>query len=201
MSKVSGAGSALGKIIAWLFAIVLIVAIVGVALYFGLRSQGATYYVEYDGGRYFGGSDSDNISLATGSTYEFSVKSLTGDGVNYSAKIVANDTNKVRFSIGDELYSLYNDDEVLDDYSEIFDLQTQSESFSFVIPKDFAVVTAIKAKYGADIVLRSDIVNDLPYFSLVVTVGESSVVIDFLFDGQADTPVSGVTLDPPSIIF
>ena len=48
----SRSGSTFGKVVAWFVAVLLIVCVVFVGVYFGLRSQGKTFYVEYDGQRY-----------------------------------------------------------------------------------------------------------------------------------------------------
>lgn len=193
MSKASGA---FGKFMLWLFAGVLIVAVIGVALYFGLREQGIAYYVEYNGSRYWGGSDGDALSLGLGETHKFSVKSLTGGDVNYSVKVVSNSANSFRFSVGDELYTLYSDDEERNDYSDVFGLEQTVSGFSVTIPQDMTVESAIEQKYGGEVVLFEEVSANVSYFMIVVSAGDSSVNLWF----TVGVNVTGVTLDPSQII-
>ena len=78
----SKAGNVFGKIVVWLLVVVLIVAVVGVALFFVMRSQGVNFYVECGGTKHLANSESGSIALLNGETYDFSVKSLTGEEVN-----------------------------------------------------------------------------------------------------------------------
>lgn len=194
MSKSSGGFS---KIIVWLLAVILIVAVVGVALYFGLREQGMTYYVEYNGQRYMGDTDGGSLVLQTGKPHEFSVKSLTGGDVNYSVKVVSNSINNFRFSVGDELYIFYSDDEERNDYSDVFGLEQTMSGFSVTIPQDMTVESAVAEKYGGDVVLLTEIPDNVSYFMIVVSVGNVSVDVWFTFGAE----VAGITIDPPHIVF
>ena len=194
MSKSS---SAFGKIVVWLLVVVLIVAVVGVALYFGLRERGMTFYVEYNGQRYVGGTDGDGLLLRNGETHEFSVKSLMGGEVGYSVKITSNADSNVSFEYGGELHYLFEGNTETDDYSDIFGLQADTDGFSVAIPLDMTVEQAIETKLGGDITLIDELSESTAYFVVTVTVDESSVDLPFVLG----TRVAGVTLDPPSIIF
>ena len=59
------------------------------------------------------------------------------------------------------------------------------------------VEQAIETKMGGDITLLDEISDSTAYFVITVTVDESSVDLLFVFGVE----VSGVTLNPPSIIF
>lgn len=198
MSKASGV---FGKIVIWVLVVLLILGITAIALFFVMREKGADYYVEYNGERYLGGTDDKNIFLAAGERQEFFVKTLAGGDTEFSVKVVSNADNNLRFSVGTELYYLYNGNEELDDYSAVFDLQTSATGFSLSIPSDMTIETAIEAKYGGDAVLLDGLSDSLSYFELLVTVGKSEVVLRFAFEGQAEIPSSGIEIDPPSIIF
>lgn len=193
----SKASSGFGKIIAWLLVVVLIIAAVGVALYFALRSQGITYYVEYGGERYFANSDGGGLALYTEDKQSFSVKSLTGGEIEFDVKITSNADNNIRFVYGDEFHYSYAGVPETDDYSDVFGLQADTDGFSVIIPQNMTVEQAIETKYGGDITLMNELSDNLAYFVIVVTVSESSVKLPFIFVDK----VSGVTLDPPQIIF
>lgn len=193
----SKASSAFGKFVIWLLVVILIIAVVGVALFFALREQGLTYYVEYNGERYMVGSDGSSITLRTGETYEFSVKSLTGGEVDFDVKITSNADNNIRFAYNDEFHYSYTGNAETDDYSDVFGLQTDTDGFTVTIPLELTVETAIETKYGGDITLIGELSDSAAYFVISVTVDESSIDLWFTFGVR----VSGVTLDPPQIIF
>lgn len=194
MSKDSGGFS---KIIVWLLAVILIVAVFGVALSFGLREQGMTYYVEYNGQRYMGGMDNENIVLQTGKLYKFSVKSLTGGEIDFDVKITSNVDNDIMFSYNGELRHLYEGSAETDDYSDVFGLQLDTDGFTVTIPQDMSVETAIETKLGGDITFLDEFSDSKAYFVITVMVGKNSVALPFTFGVK----VSGVTLNPPQVIF
>ena len=191
------AGSALGRLIMWLLVIVLIILVAAVALFFVLRSQGMTYYVEYGGERYFFGSDGGGVNLYWGIENKFSVKSLTGGEVNYTVKITSNKANNLMFTVGDELWYLWNDNAEKDDYTEVFGLQKQTDGFSLTIPEDFTVEKAIETKYGGDITLMDELSDSTAYFVITVSCDKNSVDLWFVFGAE----VAGLIFDSPQIIF
>lgn len=198
MGKLSGKSL---KIVLSIFAVLLVVVIVGVALYFGLRGQGLTFYVECNGVRCVTGADGGCLDFVRGEIYEFSVKSLTGGEIEFDVKITSNADNNIRFVYGDEFHYSYAGVPETDDYSDVFGLQADTDGFSVIIPQSMTVEQAIETKYGGDITLMNELSDNLAYFVIVVTVSESSAVFPFVFDGQANTPVGTVTVDPPQIIF
>ena len=105
----SRSGSTFGKVVACFVAVLLIVCVVFVGVYFGLQSQGKTFYVEYGGQRYLGNADGGSLWLAPSDKHEFSVKSLTGGEVDYSVRVTSNREKNFRFTVGTEMYRLYND--------------------------------------------------------------------------------------------
>lgn len=193
----SKSGGSLGKVVAGLFALVLIVAVVGVALYFGLHEQGLTYYVEYGRERYYANSDSGGLLLYMEKTHDFSVKPLTGGEVDFDVKITSNAENNFSFKVGEERWRFHDNDPEKNDYTEIFDVVVSGDTFSVTVPADFSVEQAVQEQFGNDIQFETDLQEGLAYFVIAVTVDESSIHLPFMFGAKA----SGVTLDPPSIIF
>ena len=193
----SKSGGSLGKVVAGLFALVLIVAVVGVALYFGLREQGLTYYVEYGGERYYANSDSGGLLLYMEKTHDFSVKSLTGGEVDFDVKITSNADNNFSFKVGEERWRFHDNDPEKNDYTEIFDVVVSGDTFSVTVPADFSVEQAVREQFGDNVHFETDLQESLAYFVITVTVDASSIDLPFMFNAK----VSGVTLDPPSIIF
>lgn len=198
MSKGSGAGSVFGKIITFILVAVLILGIVGIAGYFLLREQGMTYYVEYNGQRYMGGMDGGSLILQRGTPNEFSVKSLTGEEVNYSVKVTANEANNFGFYVGEEFQRFYSeDDDEVNDYSQEFGLQKNADGFSLTMPEDYTVEQALEDKYGGEVNLRDELSDNMAYFVITVTVEKTSLNLWFVIGAD----VTGVTIDPPHIIF
>lgn len=192
----SKAGNIIGKVVIFILVVLLILGITAVALFFVMREKGVTYYVEYNGERYFAGSDGGSLWLPpSDNPYRLSVKSLTGGEVNYTVKITSNKANNLMFTVGDELWYLWNDNAEKDDYTEVFGLQKQTDGFSLTIPEDFTVEKAIETKYNADIELKDEIQDNLCYFVITVSVDKTAVNLWFSFNELT------VTLNPPQIIF
>ena len=198
MSKSSGAGSVFGKIVTFILVAVLILGIVGIAAYFLLREQGMTYYVEYNGQRYMGGMDGGSLVLQAGKPHEFSVRSLTGEEVNYSVKVTANEANNFGFYVGEEFQRFYSeDDDEVNDYSQEFGLQKNADGFSLTMPEDYTVEKALEDKYGGEVWLKDELSDSTAYFVITVTVEKTSLNLWFTFGAE----ITGVTIDPPHIIF
>lgn len=197
MSKAKGAGSAFGKVLTYILVVLLLLGIVGGVAYFFMRSQGVTYYVEYNDTQYLANSDGGSIGLRTGETHEFSVKSLTGEEVNYSVKVISNEANNFSFSIGDELHRFYEGNDANDDYSSLFGLQKSADGFTITIPNNVTVESIVSEKFGGEIELLSELSDEYSYFVVVVSSGDSVVNLWFTLDGN----VTGITLDTTHIIF
>lgn len=198
MGKSNGALGAIGKVITYILVVLLILGIVGIAGYFLLREQGMTYYVEYNGQRYMGGMDGGSLVLQTGKPHEFFVGSLTGEEVNYSVKVTANKANNFGFYVGEEFQRFYSeDDDEVNDYSQEFGLQKNADGFSLTMPEDYTVEKALEDKYGGEVWLKDELSGSTAYFVITVAVEKTSLNLWFIFGAE----VTGITLDPPHIIF
>lgn len=185
----------LGKFILWLLVILFLIGSSFLVVYFVMRSQGMTYYVEFKGERYYANSDGGNITLIEGELSEFSVKSLTDEDINYSVCVTSNYANNFRFSVRDELYKFYGDDEELNDYSEIFDLQKTDSGFTVCVPRNTTLTSVIEQKFNGSITFFDEINEDLSYFVITVSSGASSVSLWFDFE-----PIQ-VGVEPPKVTF
>ncbi len=197
MSKANGALGAVGKVITYILVVLLVLGIAGGIAYFALRSQGVTYYVEYGGEVYLANGDGGNITLRTGETHEFSVKSLTGGEVNYDVKVVSNSANNFTFVCDGKPQSFCGTDEDLNDYSDIFSLEKAAGGFSLSFPDGFTVEQAIEEKFGGEVLFDEELQSVKAYFVITVTADESVVNLWFTFD----VDVEGITLIPPQIVF
>lgn len=185
----------LGKFILWLLVILFLIGSSFLVVYFVMRSQGMTYYVEFKGERYYANSDGGKITLIEGELSKFSVKSLTDEDINYSVCVTSNYANNFRFSVRDELYKFYGDDEELNDYSEIFDLQKTDSGFTVCVPRNTTLTSVIEQKFNGSITFFDEINEDLSYFVITVSSGASSVSLWFDFE-----PIQ-VGVEPPKVTF
>ena len=130
MSKANGAMGAVGKVITYILVVLLILGIAGGITYFFMRSQGMNFYVEYGGTKYLANGESGSIKLLNGTSSAFTVKSLTGEEVNYSVRVMSNGANNFSFTANGEIWYLWNDDETKDDYTDIFEVEKNADSGS-----------------------------------------------------------------------
>ena len=197
MSKSNGMFGAIGKVITYILVVLLVLGIAGMVAYFALRSQGVTYFVEYNGERYVANGDGGSIELLNGATSNFTVKSLTGGEVNYDVTVQSNYSNNFDFVIDGEYKQFYSTTDENNDYAAVFGLQKKADGFSLTIPDHFTVEQAVETQYGGDIELQNgyEIDTDLCYFVITVTSDESTVSLWFMFSDLT------VTLDPPQIVF
>ena len=194
MSRSNGVLDAIGKIITYIVVVLLVLGIAGGVAYFVMVNQGITFYVEYSGQRYLSNLDGGSLWLAPSEKHEFSVKSLTGDGVDFSVKVASNSANNFSFTVGTEQYWLYNEDDELDDFSDIFGLETSATGFSLTIPQDMTVEKALEQKYGGSISPESAITEYTDYFVITVTADDGTVNLSFNNDPMR------VTLDRSEFI-
>ena len=66
MSKTTKSGNVVTRILTYLLVVLLVLGVAGMIAYFALRSQGVTYYVEYNGERYFANGDGGSLFFASG---------------------------------------------------------------------------------------------------------------------------------------
>lgn len=197
MSKVNFS-STVEKAITYILVVLLVLGVAGVIVYLLVKNEGVTFSVEYGSERYFSGVTEADLTLYTGETHEFSVKSLTGGNVNFSVSISSNGENNFAFVYDGEFEDFYvKDDTENNDYSAAFGLQKSESGFSLTLPKGLTVEQVIETKYGGDIQLQESLQSGIPYFVITVSDGENSLNMYFSFGAE----VEGITLTPPQIVF
>lgn len=198
MSKANGAESAFGKVLTYILVVLLVLGIAGVIVYLLAKDEGATFFVEYNGERYYSGVSEADLTLSLGETHEFSVKSLTGSNVDFSVSVQSNGENNFAFSCNGEFKDFYvKDDTENNDYSAVFGLQKSDSGFSLTLSKGLTVEQVIETKYGGDIQLQENLPSGVTYFVITVSDGENGLNMYFSFGAEDD----GITLDPPQIVF
>ncbi len=195
MSKAGGAGKAISKVITYVLVVLLVLGIAGVFVYFVAKEEGVSFYVKLNGERYYSSVESPNLALSSGETYVFEIHSLTGETVDYSVSVQSNGEHNFTFISDSEFHDFYvADDSENNDYSSVFGLERNADSFSVTIPKDITVKEVIEMKYGNDIQLQSDLQEGVSYFVIKVNSGDNSLNLAFRFDLI-------ITINPPSVVF
>lgn len=197
MKNASGTLNAAGRVMAWILAVLLALGLAGLLAWAVLRSQGVTYYVEVGEQRYLANGEGGRLALMSGETHAFSVKTLTGGEANFEVKITSNPANNFTFSHDGEVYQFVSGEAGDNDYSQVFGLEKETDGFTLTLPEGFTVQRALEEKFGGAVELGTELQDDKAYFMITVTAGESSVQLWFLFGAK----VSGVTVDPSSLIF
>ena len=190
MSKVRGS---IGRIIKTATVAMLLLVVLITILCLSLCSKELVYYVEYAGEKYESG-ESGIVSVFPDSSYKFFVKSSEGAEVDYSVKIESNKDNNFSFTKNGKICWLWNNDEIKDDYSEIFGLDIKTDGFTITLLKSFTVKTAIEKKYGEEIELKGEWPKDLCFFEIIVSTENEPIIFHIL------CKTIEVIIDPPSII-
>lgn len=197
MSKAGGGKNTVTKIIVWVLVVLLLLGAAGVIVSYVLQNEGVSFYVEYNGERYFSNVSEADLSFEMCDTYTFDVKSLTGESVDYSVSVLSNSEHIISFTFNGENHNSYvGGDNDNNDYSSVFGLRKDKDGFSITLPQGFSVVEAIKAKYGGEVELQGEL-QAVPYFVIVVSSGENTLNLYFSFGEN----VTGITVDTPSIVF
>lgn len=171
------------KAISWLLIVLLVLGFAGGAAYLAMRSRGATFYVEAEGEKVFGGTEAE-LSFPSGHTYAFSVRAPGGGKVNYTVSLSSNPANNFEFALDGKIFRFSGADAEGNDYAQVFSLEKRADGFSLTIPEGFTAEKAVRAKFGEGISLNGKLSGNLAYFVLTVRAGESSAEIYFRFSPE-----------------
>ena len=198
MSKSTKSQNVFARILTYILVVLLLLGFAGVIVYFVAKDEGVSFYVEYDGQRYYSGVDNDELFLRSGEPHNFSVKSLTGNEVDYSVSILSCGNDNFTFVYDGEFYDFYSaDNSTNNDYSSVFDIQKDKSGFTLLISDGTTVESLIEQKFGGDILLQDNLQSDVSYFVITVSDGENVVALYFSFG----TEVEGITFDKQQIVF
>lgn len=142
------------------------------------------------------------VGLIGGLLYRVIDSRSTADYINYndrelkadySVKIVANSENNFEFVMDGQTYNFISADGENNDYTFAFGVSEYADYFVVNVPDDFTVERAIESIYGKDIEILDELNSSDCYFTIVITLGESLVNLNFNFAEQ-------ISLDPPYIV-
>lgn len=194
-------GKTAAKIIGIILVLLLLAGLVAIIYKFtnGFNEDFKTFYVEYGGEQIL--TTESEMHLTSGNTHRFEVK-YTFDTENtepkgYNVKVVPNAQRDFDFMVDGERY-LYSKQ---GDMTAAFGLKKSDTYFELFIPEDFSLEYALQSCYpGKDVVVPEEVAdaNACPYM-LVISSYNDSVVYHIALSVGAE--VTGVILDPPSIVF
>lgn len=193
MSKANGAKNGIVKVITWVLVVLLVLGGAGIIVRFALKDQGLNYYVEYNDKKYFANTESSEIWLSPIQENAFAVKSITGKTIDYSVKITANPDNNFDFIRDGKYFRFYSTTEESNDYTQIFEVQNNTGSFTVIIPAGMTMQKAVEMRHGGKVEIPNNL-ELLDYFLIIVTVDKTNIIFPFSF-------IMEITLDSPSIIF
>ena len=194
-------GQLAAKVIGIILVLALLVGLVAVIYKFtnGFNEDFKTFYVEHDGKQIL--AQDSELALEPGKTYRFDVKytfdTQQSETKDYIVGIVPNAEQDFEYTVDGEPY-LYSK---TGDLSSAFSLRKQATHFEITLREDMTLQSALETVYpGQQVEVPETAADENPFpYALIVSSYNGNVSYRIAFDLGAD--VTGITLDPPSIVF
>ena len=194
-------GQVAAKVIGIILVLLLVAGLVAVIYKFtnGFNEDFKTFYVEHDGKQIL--SADSEMTLEPGKTYRFDVKYTFDTGQtearDYSVEIVPNAEQDFEYTVDGEPY-LYSK---TGDLSSAFSLKKQKSYFEITLREDMTVQSVLETVHpGQQVKVPGTAADENPFpYTLIVSSYNGNVSYRIAFNLGAD--VTGITLDPPSIVF
>lgn len=189
-------GAKVGKIIAYILLVLVLVSAIGFIAYFtgGFTSGFKTFYVEIDGDQIL--TSESGYKIPTGEAMTVEVKyTMSDEKSGYFVKVVPNKLagKDFDFTLDGEVYSYHGEK----DLTEGFEIEYGDTSFT-IKPKG-TITDILRAVYPGSAVedCRDFAYDDM--FTLIVTShdGESNVKVNFTVSEDTE----GITITPDHIYF
>ena len=189
-------GAKVGKIIAYILLVLVLVSAIGFIAYFtgGFTSGFKTFYVEIDGDQIL--TSESGYKIPTGEAMTVDVKyTMSDEKSGYSVKVVPNKLagKDFDFTLDGEVYSYHGEK----DLTEGFEIEYGDTSFT-IKPKG-TITDILRAVYpGSSVEDCRDFAYD-DMFTLIVTShdGESNVKVNFTVSEDTE----GIIITPDHIYF
>ena len=192
-------GQLAAKVIGIILVLLLVAGLVAVIYKFtnGFNEDFKTFYVEHEG-KLILAQDSE-LALEPGKTYRFDVKytfdTQQSETKDYTVEIVPNAEQDFEYTVDGETY-LYSQ---AGDLSAAFSLKKQKSYFEITLREDMTVQSVLEAVHpGRQVEVPENAADVFPYV-LCISSYNGNVSYRIAFGLGAD--VTGITLDPPSIVF
>ena len=194
-------GQVAAKVIGIILILLLVAGLVAVIYKFtnGFNEDFKTFYVEYEGKQIL--AQNSELALEPGKTYRFDVKytfdTQQSETKDYSVEIVPNAEQDFEYTVDGETY-LYSK---AGDLSAAFSLKKQKSYFEITLREDMTIQSVLEAIHpGQQVEVPGNASDGNPFpYALIVSSYNGNVSYRIAFNLGAD--VTGITLDPPSIVF
>ena len=192
-------GQLAAKIIGIILVLLLVAGLIAVIYKFtnGFNEDFKTFYVEHEGKQIL--SENSEMTFTEGKTHRFDVKYTFDTGQtearDYSVEIVPNAEQDFEYTVDGETY-LYSK---AGDLSSAFSLKKQKSYFEITLREDMTIQSVLETVHpGQQVEVPENAAGAFPYV-LCISSYNGNVSYRIAFDLGAD--VTGITLDPPSIVF
>ena len=194
-------GQAAAKVIGIVLVLLLVAGLVAVIYKFtnGFNEDFKTFYVEHEGKQIL--SENREMTFTEGKTHRFDVKytfdTEQSETKDYSVEIVPNAEQDFEYTVDGETY-LYSK---TGDLSAAFALNKQKSYFEITLREDMSVQSVLETVHpGQQVKVPENASDGNPFpYALIVSSYNGNVSYRIAFNLGAD--VTGITLDPPSIVF
>ena len=192
-------GQTAAKVIGVILVLALLAGLVAVLYKFtnGFNEDFKTFYVEYEGKQIL--AQNSELALEPGKTYRFDVKytfdTQQSEARDYSVEIVPNAEQDFEYTVDGDPY-LYSK---AGDLSAAFSLKKQKSYFEITLREDMSVQSVLETVHpGQQVKVPENAADVFPYV-LCISSYNGNVSYRIAFGLGAE--VTGITLDPPSIVF
>ena len=196
MSKTSGK-SAGAKIFTFIVVLLILAALAVVIYWLVLTNGGASSVVVRYNGRIMR-SVTENVRLENGVLSEFEIENLSTsqENITYDIKVLPNKENNFHFAAGDNQMSFGNVGEL----TGYFDVKKTEGGFTMFVPENFSMEGCLQTLYSEPVTVETSLEN-VDYFILVITFSNKELYNIYFSPSKGLVDVSGITIDPPYIIF
>ena len=194
-------GQLAAKIIGIILVLLLAAGLVAVIYKFtnGFNEDFKTFYVEHEGKQIL--SENSEMTFTKGKTHRFDVKytfdTQQSEARDYSVEIVPNAEQDFEYTVDGETY-LYSK---AGDLSSAFSLKKQKSYFEITLREDMTIQSVLETVHpGQQVKVPENASDGNPFpYALIVSSYNGNVSYRIAFDLGAD--VTGITIDPPGIVF
>lgn len=192
-------GQTAAKVIGVILVLALLAGLVAVLYKFtnGFNEDFKTFYVEHEGEQIL--SADSEMTFTEGKTHRFDVKytfdTQQSETRDYSVEIVPNAEQDFEYTVDGEphLFSRAGD------LSAAFSLKKQKSYFEITLREDMTVQSVLEAVHpGQQVVVPETAVGAFPY---VLCISSYNGSVNYRIAFSVGMEVTGITLDPPGIVF
>ena len=186
-----------------LFVVVFIGGLIAITYKFtdGFSSDFKTFYLVHDGKEIL--TSETKMAFVGGEIYKYEVKYVfekkEDEKKGFTVKVLPNTEKDFEYTVAGNKYK-YSKQK---DFTAAFNIELAEDSFEIIIPENFGIADVLKYMHcGQNITLADNATVDLLYpFKLEVSSYNGAATYTIYFNIVSTAGVTGVTLDPTTIVF